>query len=39
MKFGIDGGNGAIGSVIESLTSTYNLNYDGIYMDVDGNFP
>ena len=39
IKFAIDGGNGAIGSVIEHLSSEYNLNYDGIYMDVDGDFP
>ena len=39
IKFAIDGGNGAIGSVIKSISSEYNLNYQGIYMDVDGNFP
>ena len=39
IKFAIDGGNGAIGSVIDSLSSKYGLNYDGIYMDVDGTFP
>ena len=39
IKFAIDGGNGAIGSVIDDLSSVYNLNYEGIYMDVDGNFP
>ena len=39
IKFAIDGGNGAIGSVINELSSAYNLNYKGIYMDVDGNFP
>ena len=39
IKFAIDGGNGAIGSVINELSSAYNLNYEGIYMDVDGNFP
>ena len=39
IKFAIDGGNGALGSVITNLSSAYNLNYEGIYMDVDGNFP
>ena len=39
IKFAIDGGNGAIGSVIDSLASKYGLNYEGIYMDVDGTFP
>ena len=39
IKFAIDGGNGAIGSVIDSLSSKYGLNYEGIYMDVDGTFP
>ena len=39
IKFAIDGGNGAIGSVIDSLSSKYCLNYEGIYMDVDGTFP
>ena len=39
IKFAIDGGNGAIGSVIDSLSSKYSLNYEGIYMDVDGTFP
>ena len=39
IKFAIDGGNGAIGSVIDNLSSKYRLNYEGIYMDVDGTFP
>jgi phosphomannomutase len=39
IKFAIDGGNGAIGSVIDILSSKYGLNYEGIYMDVDGTFP
>ena len=39
IKFAIDGGNGAIGSVVDSLSSKYGLNYEGIYMDVDGTFP
>ena len=39
IKFAIDGGNGAIGSVVDSLSSEYGLNYEGIYMDVDGTFP
>ena len=39
VKFCVDGGNGALGSIIEDLSKTYNLNYDGLFMDVDGNFP
>ena len=39
IKFAIDGGNGAIGSVIDTLSSEYGFNYEGIYMDVDGTFP
>jgi len=39
IKFAIDGGNGALGSVIKNLSSAYDLNYEGIYMDVDGDFP
>ena len=32
IKFAIDGGNGAIGSVIKSISSEYNLNYQGIQL-------
>ena len=39
ISFGIDAGNGALGSVIKSLKNSYNLNFDALYMDVDGNFP
>ena len=39
ISFGIDAGNGALGSVIKSLKNAYNLNFDALYMDVDGNFP
>ena len=39
VKFCIDGGNGVLGSIIEDLSKTYKLNYEGLYMDVDGNFP
>ena len=39
VKFCIDGGNGVLGSIIEDLSKTYNLNYEGLFMDVDGNFP
>jgi len=39
ISFAIDAGNGALGSVIKSLKSAYNLNFDALYMDVDGNFP
>jgi len=37
--FGIDGGNGAIGSIIEDLKNIYKLNFSSLYLDVDGNFP
>ena len=39
IKFGIDGGNGAIGSVFNDLTTIYNFNCEKLYMEVDGNFP
>ena len=39
IKFGVDGGNGAIGSIFDELTKIYNFNCDKLYMDVDGNFP
>jgi phosphomannomutase len=39
IHFGIDGGNGAIGSIIEDLKNIYNLNFSSLYLDVDGNFP
>ncbi len=39
VKFCIDGGNGVLGSIIDDLSKTYNLNYEGLFMDVDGNFP
>tara|TARA_X000000368_G_scaffold35036_1_gene25647 strand:+ start:3394 stop:4734 length:1341 start_codon:yes stop_codon:yes gene_type:complete len=39
INFAIDGGNGALGSVIDDLKNSYNLNFKGLYMDVDGNFP
>ena len=39
ISFGIDAGNGALGSVIEKLENSYNLNFESLYMDVDGNFP
>ena len=39
ISFAIDAGNGALGSVIKSLKNSYNLNFDALYMDVDGNFP
>jgi len=39
IKFGVDGGNGAIGSIFDELTKIYNFNCDELYMDVDGNFP
>jgi phosphomannomutase len=39
IKFGVDGGNGAIGSVFKDLTTIYNFNCEKLYMEVDGNFP
>ena len=39
ISFIIDAGNGALGSVIEYLHNSYNLNFDELYMEVDGNFP
>jgi len=39
IKFGVDGGNGAIGSVFNNLTTIYNFNCEKLYMEVDGNFP
>ena len=39
LKFGIDGGNGAIGSVFDDLDTIYSFNYAPIYLEVDGNFP
>ncbi len=39
VSFIIDGGNGALGSVIGELNSSYDLNFDELYMEVDGNFP
>jgi len=39
VKFAIDGGNGVLGAIIEDLSESYNLNFEGLYMEVDGNFP
>ena len=39
IKFGVDGGNGAIGSLFEDLSTIYNFDCEKIYMEVDGNFP
>ncbi len=39
VKFSIDGGNGVLGAIIKDLSETFGLNYEGLYMDVDGNFP
>ena len=39
LKFGIDGGNGAIGSVFDDLDKIFNFNYSPLYLEVDGNFP
>jgi len=39
ISFGIDAGNGALGSVIKDLQNSYNLNFDALYLEVDGNFP
>ncbi len=39
LKFGIDGGNGAIGSVFERLSKDYQFDFLPLYLDVDGTFP
>ena len=39
IKFGVDGGNGAIGSIFENLSTIYNFDCEKLYMEVDGNFP
>ena len=39
IKFGVDGGNGVIGSIFNDLTKIYNFNCNELYMDIDGNFP
>ena len=39
VKFCIDGGNGVLGSIIGDLSKNFSLNFDSLYMEVDGNFP
>ena len=39
VKFAIDGGNGVLGAIIEDLSESFSLNFEGLYMEVDGNFP
>ena len=39
IKFGVDGGNGAIGSIFENLSTIYGFDCEELYMEVDGNFP
>ena len=39
IKFGVDGGNGAIGSIFNDLDTIYSFNCEQLYMEVDGNFP
>ena len=39
IKFGVDGGNGAIGAIFEDLSTIYNFECEKLYMEVDGNFP
>ena len=39
IKFGVDGGNGVIGSIFEDLSTIYNFECEKLYMEVDGNFP
>jgi len=39
VKFAIDGGNGVLGAIIEDLSKSFSLNFEGLYMEVDGNFP
>jgi phosphomannomutase len=35
----IDGGNGVLGAIIEDLSESFSLNFEGLYLEVDGNFP
>ena len=39
LKFGVDGGNGAIGSIFEEISEIYKFDSEKLYMEVDGNFP
>ena len=39
IKFGVDGGNGAIGSIFEEISKIYKFDCEKLYMEVDGNFP
>ncbi len=39
IKFGVDGGNGAIGSIFEDLSTIYSFDCEKLYIEVDGNFP
>ncbi len=39
VKFAIDGGNGVLGAIIEDLSKSFSLNFYGLYIEVDGNFP
>ena len=39
VKFAVDGGNGVLGAIIEDLSESFSLNFEGLYMEVDGNFP
>ena len=39
IKFAVDGGNGAIGSIFDDLSKIYKFNCEKLYMEVDGNFP
>ena len=38
VKFAIDGGNGVLGAIIEDLSESFDLNFEGLYLEVDGNF-
>ena len=39
VKFSVDAGNGVLGAIIEDLSKSFSLNFEGLYMEVDGNFP
>jgi len=39
INFGLDAANGSLGSVIENLKVSYDLTFDSLYLDIDGNFP
>jgi len=39
IKIGIDAANGVAGAFVPKLLDTYGINYSGIFLEPDGNFP